>query len=159
MKRPIYFWNSSSAVARMYSVGNPVVWWGGTLLFVVVLVNLLLARVTQFTPQPDPGRQRPRFWLPIVGFVAAYAPLADVSRVLFMYHYFTPLIFSLILVVLWLDYVGWTHGDGLLHQRVSYYVVIAVLVLGFATLTPLTYGLETGTAITDTLFRIFPGWP
>ena len=159
MKRPIYFWNSSSAAARMYSVGNPVVWWGGTLLFVVVLVNLLLARVTQFTPQPEPGRQRPRFWLPIVGFAAAYAPLADVSRVLFMYHYFTPLIFSLILVVLWLDYVGWTHGDSLLHQRASYYVVIAVLVLGFAVLTPLTYGLETGTAITDTLFGIFPGWP
>ena len=158
MKRPIYFWNSSSSAARMYSVGNPVVWWGGTLLFVVVLVNLILARVSHFMPQPVPDRQRPRFWLPIVGFVAAYAPLADVSRVLFMYHYFTPLIFSLILVVLWLDYVGWTHGDALLHQRASYYVVIAVLVLSFVFLTPLTYGLETGTGITDTIFRVFPGW-
>jgi dolichyl-phosphate-mannose-protein mannosyltransferase len=158
MRRPVYFWNAPDAGARMYAVGNPVVWWGGTLMFVVVLVNLLLARVTDFASQAIAGRQRPRFWLPIVAFVAAYAPLADVSRVLFMYHYFTPLIFSLMLVVLWLDYAGWTHGDSLLRQRASYYLVIAALVLSFVLLTPLTYGLETGTAIADTLFRIFPGW-
>ena len=31
MKRPIFFWNSSDSAALMYSVGNPLVWWGGTL--------------------------------------------------------------------------------------------------------------------------------
>ena len=158
MKRPIYFWNSSTSAAKMYSVGNPVVWWGGTLLFVVVLVNLILSRVTYLTVQPVPTRQRPSFWLPIVGFVASYAPLADVSRVLFMYHYFTPLIFSLILVVLWLDYVGWMHADGLRHQRASYYIVIVALVLGFVSIAPLTYGLEAGTGITDKIFSVFPQW-
>ena len=100
MVRPIYFWNSSTSAAIIYAIGNPLVWWGGTLLFVVVLVNLVLARVTHPTVQPAAERERPRFWLPIVGFVASYAPLADVPRVLLMYHYFTPLIFSLILVVL-----------------------------------------------------------
>ena len=159
MKRPIYFWNSPGFTARMYSVGNPIVWWGGTLMFIVVLVNLVLARVTRFAPESVRRRERPRYWLPIVGFVAAYAPLTDVSRVLFMYHYFTPLIFSLILVLLWLDYAGWTHGDDLRHQRASYYGVIAVLVLGFLILTPLTYGMETGKIIVDTIFSIFPGWP
>lgn len=158
MKRPIYFWNSPGVTARIYSIGNPLVWWGGTLMFVVVLVNLLLARVTNFKPQPVPGRLRPVFWLPIVGFVASYAPLAAVSRVLFMYHYFTALIFSLILVVLWLDYVGWIREGDLRHQRMSYYIVIAVLVSGFLLLTPLTYGLEVGTGITDKIFTIFPGW-
>ena len=157
MNRPIFFWNSPGSNALMYSVGNPLVWWGGALMFVVVLVNLMLARVTNFIPQTLPGRQRPRFWLPIVGFAAAYAPLAGVSRVLFMYHYFTALIFSLILVVLWLDYVGWMRADGLRHQRVSYYFVIAVLVLGFFLLTPLTYGLDAGTGIADKIFSLFPG--
>lgn len=158
MVRPIYFWNSSTFAARIYSIGNPVVWWGGTLLFVVVLVNLALSRVTHPTLQPVPERERPRFWLPIVGFVASYAPLADVSRVLFMYHYFTPLIFSQILVVLWLDCMGWMHADGLRHQRASYYIVIAALVLGFVSITPLTYGLEAGTGITDKIFNVFPNW-
>ena len=159
MKRPIYFWNSPNFSARMYSVGNPLVWWGGSLMFLVVLVNLTLARVTSCAPKPVRGREIPRFWLPIVGFVAAYAPLTDISRVMFMYHYFTPLIFSLILVVLWLDHAGWTNNDEILHQRASYYGVIAVLVLGFVIVTPLTYGLEAGKGITDTLFSIFPGWP
>jgi dolichyl-phosphate-mannose-protein mannosyltransferase len=158
MKRPIFFWTSSDSPAKIYSIGNPVVWWGGTLLFVVVLVNLVLARVTELRPASSVHRRQPRFWLPIVAFVASYAPLADVSRVLFMYHYFTPLIFSLILVTLWLDYVGWTRGDDLLRQRASYYVVIAVLVLSFGLLTPLTYGLATGAGVADTVFNVFPGW-
>ncbi|MEN8762480.1 MAG: phospholipid carrier-dependent glycosyltransferase [Thiogranum sp.] len=158
MVRPIYFWNSATSAAKIYAIGNPLVWWGGTLLFLVVLVNLVLSRVTHPTVQPAPERERPRFWLPIVGFVASYAPLADVPRVLFMYHYFTPLIFSLILVVLWLDYMGWMLTNGLRHQRASYYIVIAVLVSGFVSISPLTYGLEAGAGIADKLFSVFPGW-
>jgi dolichyl-phosphate-mannose-protein mannosyltransferase len=157
MQRPVYFWNSTDPTAHMYSVGNPLVWWGGSLMFVVVLMNLMLARVTNLLPPTLIIAQRPRFWLPIVGFVAAYAPLTAVSRVLFMYHYFTALIFSLIAVVLWLDYAGWIRDTGLRQQRLSYYIVIAVLVAGFLVITPMTYGLEAS-AITDAIFRLFPGW-
>ena len=74
-----------------------------------------------------------------------------------MYHYFTALIFSLIVVILWLDYAGWTRAHDLRQQRLSYYLVIAVLVAGFLIITPLTYGLEAA-GITDTIFRLFPGW-
>ena len=158
MKRPIFFWNSSTSTALIYSIGNPVVWWGGTLLFIVVLVNMALSRVTYPVVRPETACRRPIFWLPIVGFVASYVPLAAVSRVMFMYHYFTPLIFSLILVVLWLDYMGWTQKVGLYHQRMSYYIVITVLVLGFALISPLTYGMEEGIGITDMIFSVFPGW-
>lgn len=157
MMRPVYFWNSTDPDAHMYSVGNPLVWWGGSLMFVVVMVNLLLARVTNLLPASLNERERPKLWLPIVGFIASYAPLTAVTRVLFMYHYFTALIFSLIAVILWLDYAGWTRTDGLRQQRLSYYLVIVILVAGFLILAPLTYGLEAA-GITDTIFRLFPGW-
>ena len=158
MVRPIFYWVSATSPARMYLIGNPVVWWGGTLLFVAVLADFALSRVTTLRVEPRPGRARPRFWLPLVGYLAFYLPLAGVHRVLFMYHYFTPLIFSLLVVVLWLDHAGWTRPGGLLRQRASYYGVIAVLVAAFVAIAPLTYGLERGTGVADWLFRIFPGW-
>jgi dolichyl-phosphate-mannose-protein mannosyltransferase len=158
MVRPIYYWAAKASPARMYLIGNPLVWWGGTLMFVVVVVDLALSRVTTLRVDPLPGRERPRFWLPCLGFAAFYLPLAAVSRVLFMYHYFTPLLFSLLLVVLWLDHAGWTRPASLLRQRASYHVAIALLVLCFAALAPLTYGLDAGAALADRLFRAVPSW-
>ncbi len=155
MLRPIFYW-SGEADAKVYFLGNPVVWWGGSLLFVVVLANLALARVTRLRVDPPAGQPRPIFWLPIVGFFAAYIPLADVSRVLFMYHYLTPLLFSLLTVVLWLDYAGWTRPGGLGRQRVSYYLAIELLLLAFLLLSPLTYGLEFGASFADRVFGLFP---
>jgi dolichyl-phosphate-mannose-protein mannosyltransferase len=158
MVKPIYYWAAGTSPARMYLIGNPLVWWGGSLLFVVVLADFALSRVTTLRIHQHPGRPRPRYWLPCVGFVAFYLPLAGVPRVLFMYHYFTPLLFSLMVVVLWLDHAGWLRPAGLLRQRASYYAVIAVLVLCFLALAPLTYGLETGAALADQLFRLVPAW-
>ena len=142
----------------MYLIGNPVVWWGISLLFVVILVNLLLTRVSNLTVQPSVGRERRLFWLPIVGYFASYIPLAFVPRVLFIYHYYVPLLFSLILVVLWLDYAGWVRGDSFGSQRASYHIAVLVLVFAFGLLAPLTYGLEAGAEIADKLFAVFPGW-
>lgn len=158
MTRPIFLWNASDSTARMYLIGNPVVWWGISLLFVVILVNLLLTRVSNLTVQPSVGRERRLFWLPIVGYFASYIPLAFVPRVLFIYHYYVPLLFSLILVVLWLDYAGWVRGDSFGSQRASYHIAVLVLVFAFGLLAPLTYGLEAGAEIADKLFAVFPGW-
>jgi dolichyl-phosphate-mannose-protein mannosyltransferase len=158
MKRPIFFWDSPDSDAMIYSIGNPLVWWGGALMLLAVLVNLAITPVTYPRVAPEPRRHRPIFWLPLVGFFASYLPLADVKRVLFMYHYLTPLIFSLMLVVLWLDFAGWTSREGLLRQRHSYYAVIGVLVLCFLLIAPLTYGLEAGSWLVDAIFSLFPGW-
>ena len=100
MLRPIFFWDAPDSDAMIYSIGNPLVWWGGALMLLAVLVNLAISPVTYPRVEPRPPRQRPLFWLPLVGYFASYLPLADVKRVLFMYHYFTPLIFSLILLII-----------------------------------------------------------
>jgi dolichyl-phosphate-mannose--protein O-mannosyl transferase len=134
------------------------VWWGATLLLVVVAVVSVLARVTALRVLALPGRAPPRLWVALAGYVAFYLPLARVPRILFMYHYFTPLIFSVVLVVLWLDHARWTSPAGLARQRASYYGVIATIAILFVALAPLTYGLDAGARLADAVFRVFPAW-
>ena len=137
MKKPIFYWVAPGSA--IYFLGNPIVWWLGSLLFIVVLVNLALFRVTDL--KMGPRVQRPVFWLPIVGYFMAIIPLTGVPRVLFMYHYLTPLLFSLVVVVLWLDYAGWIRPQGA-RQRWSFYAAVGLLILGFVVISPLTFGLK-----------------
>jgi dolichyl-phosphate-mannose-protein mannosyltransferase len=158
MTRPIFYWASATSAAKLYLLGNPVVWWGGSLLFLVILVTFALSRATTLRVVPPPGREKPLLWLPLVGFAGFYLPLVGVPRVLFLYHYFMPLLFSLMVVVLWLDWAGWTRGEDLRRQRVSYYGAIGVVVLAFLAVSPLTFGLETGSRLADRLFELLPAW-
>lgn len=153
MQRPIFYWGGEAG-AKIYFLGNPVVWWGGSLLFVVALVYRVLERVTRLRSAPH--RLGQVFWLPVVGYFAAYLPLAEVGRVMFMYHYLAPLLFSLLAGVLWLERVGWFQPGGLAAQRVSYYLVIELLLIGFVLLAPLTYGLELGAGLAQRVFVVFP---
>ncbi len=63
---------------------------------------------------------------------------------IFLYHYFTPLVFALAFVTLWLDAAGWMRGDRWGGQRRSYYVAIALTILLFVLVSPLTYGFSAG---------------
>ena len=77
-----------------------MVWWGASLLFIVVLVNQALMKFTRL--RIDGGTARVlMLWLPIAGYAIAFFPFFGVKRVLFLYHYFTPLLFSLAVVLLW----------------------------------------------------------
>jgi dolichyl-phosphate-mannose--protein O-mannosyl transferase len=62
-----------------------------------------------------------------------------VPRVLFLYHYLTPLLFGLCAVVLWLDHVGWTRAGSWTSQRWSYHAAIAALVVGFLAMSPFSF--------------------
>ena len=141
MKVAPYFWAGDGA--SIYLLGNPVVWWGASLLFVVFVVDTLLMKVTRLRVEA-PGAARKGVWLPFIGFLFAYLPFFAITRVIFLYHYLTPLVFSIAFVVLWLDAAGWIRGDDWSGQRKSYYVAIAALVIGFLLVSPLTYGFSLG---------------
>ena len=64
------------------------------------------------------------------------------SRILFLYHYLTPLVFALAFVVAWLESAGWIRAADGLRQRTSYFVVMGAAVIGFAAMAPVTYGWQ-----------------
>ncbi len=155
MHAPLFYWLHEKA--RLYLFGNPIIWWTASVMLVVVLVNLVLVRVCDLKVVSDRER-KPILWLPVIGFIGAYLPLSQVGRVLFLYHYFTAFVFSIVTVVLWLDHVGWLRADGLTRQRASVYGYLVIAMVGFVGISPVTYGFATGTWLVDFLFEIFPTW-
>ena len=141
MKVAPFFWAGHDA--SIHLTGNPVVWWGSAVLFLVVIVNAGLMRVTHLRQELSPGIAA-ALWLPVAGFAIAYLPMFGIERVLFLYHYLTPLVFAVATVLLWLDAAGWIRSDDLRQQRVSYYVVLALAVAGFLAMSPVTYGFSFG---------------
>jgi len=134
-----FYWTGDGA--SIYLVGNPVVWWGSSVLLIVVITNVLLMRVTRLRVD-SPGH--PTLWVPLVGYAIGFLPFFGITRVLFLYHYLTPLVFAVAFGLLWLDGAGWITGPDLKGQRTSYYVVMAAVVLAFLLVSPLTYGFSVG---------------
>lgn len=138
MKKPVFY--ASANGSRVYFLGNPVVWWGITLMLLVVMTNLALFRVTNLSSFKM--KKDHLIWIPLVAYVASYAPYVGVPRVLFMYHYLPPLLFSVMVVLLWLDAVGWIRPGGFLRQRVSYHLTLVFVIFGFFLISPYTYGFK-----------------
>ncbi len=137
MLRPIFYWSGSKTT--LYFLGNPLLWWGSSLGFVVVTANLVLLRATDLE-LPHAAKLSPaRLWIPLAGYLMAFLPLVLVPRVLFLYHYLTPLLFGLCAVLLWLDHVRWTRVGTWTAQRWSFFAVIAALVVGFLAISPFTF--------------------
>lgn len=140
METPVFYWTSGSA--QIYFVGNPVVWWGSTLVFIAAL----LVSVVQF------GQRRPvlttTLWIPVVGFMIAMLPLVRVPRALFLYHYLTPLLFSLLAAIVWLERYHIRHRWSEAHVRKVATGVVVVALAGWLLMAPLTYGIPLGMSST-----------
>jgi len=92
----------------------------------------------------DARRKGSLFWWLLLAYGIAYLPFFQVTRVLFLYHYLTPLVFSLACVLIWLEEAGWIRSEPAGGQRASYYGVMIAAVLGFLLMSPLTYGYRAG---------------
>lgn len=138
MKVAPYFWQGEGR--QIYMIGNPAVWWGATIIFFAWIVQVAVLR-PMGVPLGAPANPAPRPWLPLAGYLLAFLPFFRVTRVLFLYHYLTPLLFSLACALLWLDRSGWPQTTT---ARSSYRLIIALAVIGFLVMSPLTYGFSVG---------------
>ena len=146
MLRAIFYWQHHGAL--IYFLGNPVVWWGAGLLTVVAAVTLFIGQI------PNTQYRIPNsIWIPLAGFLIAFIPLIRVPRALFLYHYLTPLLFSLLFGLIWLDSKFKTQNA----KRKTIGVVSALVLLSFILFSPLTYGFIGAPAWQETLFWL-PGW-
>jgi dolichyl-phosphate-mannose-protein mannosyltransferase len=157
MARPIFYWSGEGT--SIHFVGNPILWWGTTLGLVVVAANVVLLKITNLR-LPDSGKPWPRLlWVPALGYLISFAPLISVQRPLFLYHYFSPLLFALATVVLWLDHVGWTRPGGFRDQRLSFYLATTVLALGFIAMSPFIFPFLQMSDYTSRVIDFLPIWP
>jgi dolichyl-phosphate-mannose-protein mannosyltransferase len=157
MLRAVSYWSENGR--NLFFLGNPVVWWGTAVGLVVVLASPALRAIARLE-SGDPDRAWPaRLWIPMLGWAIAYAPLVGVSRVLFLYHYMTPLVFSVCAVALWLDHSGWwTRPGGWREQPSRVFAGVAMLVLGFALISPFTFSFVNAPDYQRAVYTAIPGW-
>lgn len=157
MRRPIFYWSSGEKF--IYLIGNPVVWYGVLFSFLWAVgvwleeaFKLLVKK--RFTAVIDlPGT------LALGAVVVCFAPLMRVTRPLFLYHYFTTLIFMTIFSCVSLSLVGSQLKLGEMKYSRHLYVGACILVVfGFIAMLPFTGMTNAALGYRDWIFAHVPTW-
>lgn len=137
MIKPISYWIQGNA--QIWLVGNPVVWWGGAIAIFWILIDLVTKKI--------PREKLPVALFIVLGFFMAWLPFALISRVMFLYHYFIPLCFSILAIGFCVNRVEWK-------MQLS---LVLLAVAGFILFMPAAYGLEFSQAFTN-IRNLLPFW-
>ncbi len=134
-----YRWEKSGdGVRYMYLQANPITWFLG-LAGIILSLILLIGRVVFKTPI----KNKKMFYF-ITAFAALYviymAIMLRIERVMYLYHYFIPLIFSFILAFLVFNYI---FEDKIAAKSKKLYIgliIMAVIIAGtYKFFSPLSY--------------------
>lgn len=128
MQRGVYYWYDKlgdGQEARIYLLGNPLIWWGGAIAVLTMLFYGLWRLI----------RSRHRNLIPIffvlLGFCANLIAYIPITRVSFLYHYFPSFIFLCIAL-------GW-----LLSMIKRWWIVgilVACIIATYIWMAPISYG-------------------
>lgn len=134
MIRPIYYWtgsgqdNTASSTPNIYLLGNPVIYWLGSLAMILLIIYAAAVSVRKHLPD------KALFFI-AMGFLVNFLPFILIGRVMFLYHYEAALIFSIIAIVYLADKLS---------GRKKYAVTAMLIVVSLAAFiywSPLTYGI------------------
>lgn len=121
MTRPVYYWVSGDA--RIYLIGNPVIWWSSTLAVLLLIFFIIKSKFRDSLAN-----------FLLLGYALNLVPFLSIKRVLFLYHYLSALIFAVMILVYLL---------GKFKNYKMVFVVFFFLVIGaFLYFSPLTYGFN-----------------
>jgi dolichyl-phosphate-mannose-protein mannosyltransferase len=132
MIKPIYFWNKidqGKRESRIYLIGNPVVWFLGTIAIIYLTIYFIKDIFFRKFKSLDwkAGAILFGYWLNLIPFVF-------INRVVFLYHYFPSLIFS----ILSFGYIA--NKKESVEKVIP--IIILIVILSFIFISPLTYGLK-----------------
>lgn len=122
----------------LYLVPNPATW-------LIALASVLIGTVLFLAPYiaPDAGKSRWHFELGtlLMLYVCYMAAVSRIDRVMYLYHYFLPLLFSFIIlgiVLLSINKIGrWSLSEP--HRSMALLGVVVLAFLGFQTYRQFTY--------------------
>ncbi len=122
MLRPIFYWIEGNA--RIYLIGNPAVWWLSAVAMATLLAQLMASGVRALKMTPA---------IILIGWTSNLLPFIGISRVMFLYHYFTALLWAILALAFVVD-------QSHLSKR-SYAALCAIALALFVFFAPLSYGL------------------
>jgi len=137
--RGVYYWEgatlSNGAQGNIYLLGNPAVWWLST-------IGMFAALVVWLTKPAWLGRRHKQIAFLLTGYALNFVPFAFIDRPMFLYHYLFALLFAIMLTCVMLslafDWQRRRYGRKVVAQ--TYWLLVAIVVLGFLFFLPLSYG-------------------
>jgi dolichyl-phosphate-mannose-protein mannosyltransferase len=121
-----------------YLIGNPIVWFS-VLLGIVLSTSLIIGRFVYNTPIQD--KQLFGWICLFTGLYMSYMiAILQIERVMYLYHYFIPLIFGALNFALLVTYMFRNELIGLnRHTLINLSVFVALIIAVFAFFSPFTY--------------------
>lgn len=145
MQTSVFYWQDSATSTNaipersyIYLLGNPFIYWLGTLSIIALILLSVFKLIRRRSLSNDLETSKVILFI-IIGYLANLLPFSLIGRVMFLYHYETALIFSIIAIIYFID---------LLQPRKKVYAVIVILIVALSAFiywSPLTYG----TPLTD----------
>jgi dolichyl-phosphate-mannose-protein mannosyltransferase len=123
MMRPIFYWVQNTS--RIYLIGNPIVWWASTAALIALILTIVLSRFQNIPRTP--------LFL-FSAWLANILPFVGITRVMFLYHYFTALIWAILIL-------GYIIDGKPQHTRKTIIALGSVALACFIFFAPLSYGL------------------
>jgi dolichyl-phosphate-mannose--protein O-mannosyl transferase len=143
--RPIWMYQGQGLpegkIASISSMGNPAIWWPGTLALIACFIVWLKKRDTTL------------FFI-LAGFFSQYLPWAIIPRLTFIYHYFASVpfvIFSIVYLIR--EFLEKYHGSR--YFVFIYLIIVAVL---FVMFYPVISGMIVDRAYAVRFLRWIPSW-
>ena len=142
MARPIFYWVDGDA--RIYFLGNPVVWWASTIGVVLSIWYLVLS---------IKNRRKDKILILLLGaYVLNLLPFIGIQRVMFLYHYMIALVFAVLMLVYMIEKI---YNER--QAKIILTGLVLVSIASFFYFAPLTYGLKLSPAEYQRRV-LFPGW-
>lgn len=126
-------------VKYKYLIGNPIVWFS-VLGGVILSLGLIISRYIYNSPVKD---EKLFHWICVfTGLYVAYMiAILQIERVMYLYHYFIPLVFGAINLALVFNYI---YRDEAIannkHTMINISLFAALVIAVFAFFSPFTYG-------------------
>ena len=146
----IGFWSSNTTIvdlpaSQLFFIGNPVVWWSGSLAIVAFMAIYVLYCILNQRGMVGRVEGIDHILFLISGWSLHYFPFFLMGRQLFFHHYLPSLYFSLLIVGGVIDVLlrrtrGSMKLSGIMKLLVS--LLVGAVAYAFWALAPLTYGLE-----------------
>ena len=140
--KPMWFYGGSDLPAgkasSIVSMGNPAIWWAGIFAFVASILIAFKKNDRKMT----------------VVFVAAafqYFPWVAISRITFIYHYFSTVPFMILAIVYVIKYLMENYPE----TRYTIYAYLGVVALLFIMFYPIMSGMMVDRSYVDTYLRWF----
>ncbi len=137
--RPIWYYGNaplgqSGITSSIVGMGNPLLWWSG---FAAILSCMGYAVYSALRRRQAYGKDSRISLFVSVGFLSQLVPWMVVTRVVFIYHYFASLPFTMLALAFWLDKLRRRYTWG---NRICWLFILAIGLV-FLAFFPLVSGL------------------